>query len=155
MLVTAGGTREAIDPVRVITNRSSGKQGYALAAEAAGPRGPGHPGHHRRPARPPGRPEVVAVETAAEMEAAVVPRAATATWWSWPPRWPTSARRRPADGKIKKADGVPEVVLEPTHDFLVDLGRAKPPGQVLVGFAAETDDVDGQRPAQARPSAST
>ncbi len=51
-LVTAGGTREPIDPVRVISNRSSGKQGYALAAEAACPGRQGHAGHHRRPARP-------------------------------------------------------------------------------------------------------
>jgi phosphopantothenoylcysteine decarboxylase / phosphopantothenate---cysteine ligase len=50
-----------------------------------------------------------------------------------------------ADHKIKKdafgADGQPRIVLEPTHDFLVDLGQRKAPGQVLVGFAAETDDV--------------
>ncbi|HEY2429483.1 MAG TPA: phosphopantothenoylcysteine decarboxylase, partial [Acidimicrobiales bacterium] len=46
-----------------------------------------------------------------------------------------------ADHKLKKDEGIPEIVLEPTHDFLVDLGRGKPAGQVLVGFAAETDDV--------------
>ena len=50
VLVTAGGTREPIDPVRVITNRSSGKQGYALAERGRGPRGQGHAGHDRRPA---------------------------------------------------------------------------------------------------------
>ena len=49
--------------------------------------------------------------------------------------------KAPPDRKIKKDDGVPEIVLEPTHDFLVDLGRRKRLGQVLVGFAAETDDV--------------
>ncbi|HEY6533141.1 MAG TPA: bifunctional phosphopantothenoylcysteine decarboxylase/phosphopantothenate--cysteine ligase CoaBC [Acidimicrobiales bacterium] len=146
VLVTAGGTREAIDPVRVITNRSSGKQGYAIAAEAAA-RGAAVTlvTTVDRPA-PPGA-EVVEVVSAAEMEAAVVPRAvdhdvivmAAAV-----------ADFRPAviaDHKLKKhelaaaADGAPSIVLEPTHDFLVDLGRAKRPGQLVVGFAAETDDL--------------
>ena len=49
--------------------------------------------------------------------------------------------KAPSDRKTKKEDGLPEIVLEPTHDFLVDLGAAKPDGQVLVGFAAETDDL--------------
>ena len=52
VLVTAGGTREPIDPVRFIGNRSSGKQGHAVAEEAAAPRRQGHPRHHRRPSRP-------------------------------------------------------------------------------------------------------
>src|SRR6202008_1969608 len=77
VLITAGGTREAIDPVRVITNRSSGKQGYALA-EAAGPRGARvTPVTTVDRAAPPGVAEVVAVETAADMQAAVMPRAAS------------------------------------------------------------------------------
>jgi phosphopantothenoylcysteine decarboxylase/phosphopantothenate--cysteine ligase len=46
-----------------------------------------------------------------------------------------------ATGKIKKADGLPEIVLEPTTDILAELGRRRRPGQTLVGFAAETDDV--------------
>ncbi len=46
-----------------------------------------------------------------------------------------------ADGKLKKRDGIPEIVLEPTPDILAGLGAAKRPGQVLVGFAAETDDL--------------
>ncbi len=141
VMVTAGGTREAIDPVRVITNRSSGKQGYALA-EAASARGAKVVlvSTVDRPI-PAGDVEVVNVNSAAEMEAAVVPRgtdqdviimaAAVADF-------------RPvdvADHKIKKTDAVPRLVLEPTHDFLVDLGRAKPTGQTLVGFAAETNDM--------------
>jgi phosphopantothenoylcysteine decarboxylase/phosphopantothenate--cysteine ligase len=141
VLVTAGGTREPLDPVRVLTNRSSGKQGYAIAAEAA-----------LRGAEvvlvttaalppPPGMAEVVHVGSAAEMEAAVVPRrheldvvvmaAAVADF-------------RPAtvaDHKIKKAERREQLALEPTHDFLEELGRAKRPGQVLVGFAAETEDL--------------
>jgi phosphopantothenoylcysteine decarboxylase/phosphopantothenate--cysteine ligase len=49
--------------------------------------------------------------------------------------------KAPADRKLKKDEGPPEIVLEPTHDFSVDLGKAKHAGQVLVGFAAETDDL--------------
>jgi len=142
VLVTAGGTREAIDAVRVITNRSSGKQGYAIAADAA-----------TRGARvvlvtttdravPPGVAEVVRVASAAEMEAAVLPRAPDADIVVMAAAVADFRPAHPAAGKIKKDAGLPEIVLEPTHDFLVDLGLRKPPGQVLVGFAAETDDVE-------------
>ena len=143
VLVTAGGTREPIDPVRVITNRSSGKQGHAIAAEAV-----------RRGADvtlvtttdrpvPPGVVDVVRVGSAAEMQAAVVPRAASCDVVVMAAAVADFRPAAPADRKIKKTDdgGVPELVLERTHDFLVDLGRAKPPRQVLVGFAAETDDL--------------
>ena len=140
VVVTAGGTREPIDAVRVIANRSSGKQGYAVAAEAA-----------RRGAcvtlvstvdlPAPHGARVVAVETAAQMQDALerlwdstdvlVMAAAVADF-------------RPvvcADGKIKKDGGVPNVVLEPTPDILCALGAKKRPGQTVVGFAAETSDL--------------
>ena len=140
VVVSAGGTREPIDAVRVIANRSSGKQGYAVAAEAAS-RGarvtlvstvnlPVPPGCH-----------VVEVETAEQMRHAmttasgdhevVVMCAAVADFR------PLAA----AAGKLKKRDGVPEIVLEPTADILAELGATKRSGQVLVGFAAETDDL--------------
>jgi len=139
VLVTAGGTREPIDSVRFIGNRSSGKQGHAIAAVAA-QRGaqvtlvttasqPVAPGV-----------EVEQVETAAQMEQAVgrhsnadviVMAAAVADF-----------RPKAAfDHKLKKADGAPDVVLEPTPDILAALGRNKPEGQTLVGFAAETGDL--------------
>jgi phosphopantothenoylcysteine decarboxylase/phosphopantothenate--cysteine ligase len=140
VLVTAGGTREPIDAVRVITNRSSGKQGYAVAEVAA-----------RRGAavtlvttigRPAGAGiEVVAVETAAEMQDAVLARAAECDVIVMAAAVADFRPKAPPDRKLKKHDGIPEIVLEPTHDFLVDLGRTKQPGQVLVGFAAETDDL--------------
>lgn len=141
VIVTAGGTREAIDAVRVITNRSSGKQGYALAEEAAA-----------RGARvtlvttvsrptPPGVAEVVAVSSASDMEAAVMPRAEHADVVIMAAAVADFRPKEPSGRKLKKDEGLPEIVLEPTHDFLVDLGRLKPAGQVLVGFAAETDDV--------------
>ena len=140
MVVTAGGTREAIDPVRFIANHSSGKQGHALAVEAAA-RGASVTLVTTIPDTAPPGVEVVPVVSAAEMEAAVTDRgdadvivmaAAVADF-------------RPvavADDKIKKADGVPQVVLEPTNDILAGLGAARRPGQVIVGFAAETHDVD-------------
>lgn len=139
VVVTAGGTREPIDAVRVIANRSSGRQGYAVAAEAVSrgasvvlvstvdlpvPSGVAH----------------VAVETADEMQREVEVRAGAdvivmaAAVADFRPKVP-------ADGKLKKRDGVPEIILEPTPDILAGLGAAKRPGQVLVGFAAETDDL--------------
>jgi phosphopantothenoylcysteine decarboxylase/phosphopantothenate--cysteine ligase len=141
VVVSAGGTREPIDAVRVIANRSSGKQGYAIAEEAA-----------RRGAqvtlvstvdRPvPFGVEVVRVETAAQMQAVleriapacdvVVMAAAVADFR------PVD----PADHKLKKHDGPPQIVLEPTPDIVAGLGANKPPGQTLVGFAAETDDLE-------------
>jgi phosphopantothenoylcysteine decarboxylase/phosphopantothenate--cysteine ligase len=143
VIVTAGGTREAIDAVRVITNRSSGKQGYAVAAEAAA-RGAFVTlvTTTDRPV-PPGVGEVIRVASAADMEAAVMPRAPGADIVVMAAAVADFRPAAPATGKIKKDAGVPEIVLEPTHDFLVDLGLRKPAGQVLVGFAAETDDVEG------------
>jgi phosphopantothenoylcysteine decarboxylase/phosphopantothenate--cysteine ligase len=139
VVVTAGGTREPIDAVRVIANRSSGKQGYAVAAEAAG-RGAEVVLVSTVELPPPHGVRVVAVETAAEMQAAIeaegdadviVMAAAVADFR------PKAA----AEGKLKKQDGVPEILLEPTPDILAGLGAAKRTGQVLVGFAAETADL--------------
>lgn len=141
VLVTAGGTREAIDPVRYIGNRSSGKQGYALA-EAARRRGaevvlvttvgrPIDPGI-----------TTVAVTTAAEMHEAVSAHAPTADVVIMAA---AVADFRPAEvaaDKIKKHHGVPQIVLEPTVDILAGLGANKPDGQVLIGFAAETNDLE-------------
>jgi phosphopantothenoylcysteine decarboxylase/phosphopantothenate--cysteine ligase len=140
VLVTAGGTREPIDAVRIITNRSSGKQGYAIADVAA-----------RRGAvvtlvttigRPaPAGVEIVSVQTAAEMQDAVLARAAASDVIVMAAAVADFRPKEPPTRKLKKHEGIPEIVLEPTHDFLVDLGRDKQPGQVLVGFAAETDDL--------------
>ena len=140
VVVSAGGTREPIDAVRVIANRSSGKQGYALAAEAAA-RGARVTlvSTVERPA-PPGT-QVVAVETAAEMQAAVTEAAATADVVVMAAAVADFRPVAPAPGKLKKDAGPPTVTLEPTPDILAGLGEAKRPGQVLVGFAAETDDL--------------
>jgi phosphopantothenoylcysteine decarboxylase/phosphopantothenate--cysteine ligase len=140
VLVTAGGTREPIDAVRIITNRSSGKQGYAIA-EVAARRGAdvtlvttiGRPA--------PAGVDIVSVQTAAEMQEAVMARAPGADVIVMAAAVADFRPKEPPDRKLKKHEGIPEIVLEPTHDFLVDLGRDKPAGQVLVGFAAETDDL--------------
>jgi len=140
VLVTAGGTREPIDAVRVITNRSSGKQGYAIA-EVAARRGAAVTlvTTIGRPA--PDNVEIVAVQTAAEMQDAVLARAPEQDVIVMAAAVADFRPKAPPKRKIKKHEGIPEIVLEPTHDFLVDLGRDKQPGQVLVGFAAETDDL--------------
>jgi phosphopantothenoylcysteine decarboxylase/phosphopantothenate--cysteine ligase len=140
VLVTAGGTREAIDPVRVITNRSSGKQGYALAERAAAR------GAKVTLVTTVDRPvssgiEVVDVVSAADMQHAVVPRSAEFDVIVMAAAVADFRPARIADRKIKKSDDLSELVLEKTHDFLVDLGQAKPAGQTLVGFAAESDDL--------------
>ena len=140
VLVTAGGTREPIDPVRFVGNRSSGKQGHALADEAAA-RGAAVTlvTTTDRPAAP--GVEVVRVETAEEMERAVLDRAGEADVVVMAAAVADFRPKAVADAKLKKADGVPEVVLEPTNDILAELGRRRRPDQTLVGFAAETGDV--------------
>jgi phosphopantothenoylcysteine decarboxylase/phosphopantothenate--cysteine ligase len=140
VLVTAGGTREPLDPVRFLGNRSSGKQGEALAAEAAA-RGATVTlvTASDRPA--PAGVEAVHVDTAEEMERAVLSRAAGADVVVMAAAVADFRPKAQADHKLRKADGVPELVLEPTTDILAELGRRKRPGQVLVGFAAETGDV--------------
>jgi phosphopantothenoylcysteine decarboxylase/phosphopantothenate--cysteine ligase len=140
VLVTAGGTREPIDPVRFIGNRSSGKQGHAIADEAAA-RGAQVTlvTSANRPAA--AAVEVVAVETAAEMEAAVAAHSDAADVIVMAAAVADFRPKAIADDKLKKGDGVPELVLEPTPDILAGLGARKRPGQTLVGFAAETTDV--------------
>lgn len=140
VIVTAGGTREPIDAVRVVTNRSSGKQGHAVAEEAAR-RGASVVLITTTDRAVPAGIDVVRVETARDMHEAV--RSV----------WPHSdvlvmaaavADFRPIrseSGKIKKDSGVPEVRLEPTADILAEAGSTKRKDQVLVGFAAETADL--------------
>src|SRR5947209_10599492 len=140
ILVTAGGTREPIDPVRFVGNRSSGKQGHALAEEAAAR------GGRVVLVTTAGRPvaaevDTVLVETAAEMEDAVLSRAGDADVVLMAAAVADFRPKAAAPDKIKKSDGIPEIVLEPTTDILAEVSRRRRPGQTLVGFAAETGDV--------------
>ncbi len=137
VVVSAGGTREAIDPVRVITNRSSGKQGHAIA-EAASARGARVTLVTASGLPAPAGVDTVRVESAADMEAAmeeaapgadvVVMAAAVADF-------------RPKAPSRRKLHGIDQLVLEPTPDILAGLAARRRPGQLLVGFAAETEDV--------------
>jgi len=140
VLVTAGGTREPIDPVRFVGNRSSGKQGHAVAAEAAA-RGAAVTLVTTSDRDVPVGVEVVGVETAAEMHDAVMARRARADIVVMAAAVADFRPVRPAAHKLKKGDGVPAVEFEPTVDILATLGSDRRAGQTLVGFAAETRDV--------------
>ena len=142
ILVTAGPTHEPIDPVRVIANRSSGRQGYAIAAAAAqagagvtlvtGPVALETPPGVQR----------IDVETAEQMAEAVFASlpadaailvAAVADW-----------RVEPSTSKLKKGDGPPQLKFVPTRDILAELSASTERPRLLVGFAAETEDVVNQ-----------
>ena len=139
ILVTAGPTHEPIDPVRVIANRSSGLQGFAIAAAAAesGARvtlvaGP-------VALQTPPRVDRIDVETAEQMADAVFAAlpadaailvAAVADW-----------RVEPAASKLKKGAGPPQLRFVPTRDILAELGLSDRRPRLLVGFAAETERV--------------
>jgi len=136
-LVSAGGTREPLDPVRYIGNRSSGKQGYAIAAEL-----------HARGAQvtlvtssqltPPAEVALVEVETAAEMANAVIDGAAGADVVVMAAAVADYRPVATAPAKLKKSGAPMTLELVPTQDILAALGANKRPSQVLVGFAAET-----------------
>jgi phosphopantothenoylcysteine decarboxylase/phosphopantothenate--cysteine ligase len=141
-LVTAGPTHEPIDPVRFLGNRSSGKMGIAVAsaARARGADvtlvlGPGT-------IAPPPDVDVVRVRTAEEMQAAVLECATRADVVVMAAAVSDFRPKAAAEMKIKKESGVPELVLEPTPDILAELGERRREGQILVGFAAETGDVE-------------
>lgn len=142
ILVTAGPTHEPIDPVRVIANRSSGRQGFAIAAAAAragarvtlvaGPVAMPTPDHVER----------IDVETAEQMAEAVLASlpadaailvAAVADW-----------RVEPSPRKLKKADGPPQLHFIRTRDILAELAASTQRPRLLIGFAAETEDVVDQ-----------
>ncbi len=139
VLITAGPTREPIDPVRYLGNRSSGKMGYALAEAAL-----------RRGAqvilvsgptalRPPGAADFVQVETAEAMREAVLKRLDKATIVIKAAAVADYRPKKKSDTKIKRK-GELALELEPTTDILAEIGR-KRQSQIVIGFAAETDNV--------------
>jgi phosphopantothenoylcysteine decarboxylase/phosphopantothenate--cysteine ligase len=146
VVVTAGPTREALDPVRFVGNRSSGKMGYALAAAArsrgadvaliSGP----------TELKPPAGVDVVRVTTAAEMRQAVTARAATADVVIMAAAVADYAPSGAAPQKIHKDQDSLTLTLVRTPDILGELGTRRAGGDrpILVGFAAETDDVVAQ-----------
>ncbi len=141
VLITAGPTREPIDPVRYISNRSSGKMGYALAEAAL-----------RRGAKvilisgpvaiqPPAGAEVVRVETAAQMRRAAIDRAPEANVIIKAAAVADYQVKDVATEKIKRTRENLSLELEPTSDILAELALKATPGQIVVGFAAETTNV--------------
>ena len=141
VLVTAGPTQEAIDPVRFITNHSSGKMGYALARAAM------HRGAEvtvvaaHTDVEPPLFVNVVQVQTAEEMYDAIVSRAQD---YDFVIKAAAVADYTPAvtaDNKIKKKDGDMSIPLVRTKDILKTLGENKRPGQILCGFSMETEHM--------------
>ena len=139
ILVTAGPTHEPIDPVRVIANRSSGRQGFAIAEAAAqaGAEVTLVSGPVTLPT--PEGVERIDVETAEQMADAVMASlpvdiailvAAVADW-----------RVEPSASKLKKGAGPPQLRFLPTRDILAELGSASQRPRLLIGFAAETNDV--------------
>ena len=141
VLNSAGATREPIDPVRFITNHSSGKMGYALARAAM------HRGAEvtvvaaHTDVEPPLFVNVVPVQTAEEMYDAIVSRAQD---YDFVIKAAAVADYTPAvtaDNKIKKKDGDMSIPLVRTKDILKTLGENKRPGQILCGFSMETENV--------------
>jgi phosphopantothenoylcysteine decarboxylase/phosphopantothenate--cysteine ligase len=140
VLLTAGPTEEPIDPVRFVSNRSSGKMGYALAeaAVARGARVVLVAGPVSLP--DPAGAEVIHVRTAEQMRAAVMAHLAEATVVIKAAAVADYRVAEPAERKIKKSGAPMTLQLEPTVDILAELGRVKG-DRVLVGFAAETEDL--------------
>ena len=141
VLVTAAGTYEPIDPVRYIGNRSSGKMGYAIA-EAAKKRGAevilvSGPSA----LTPPEGVEFIGVESAAEMRDAVMEHFSEADMIIKAAAVADYRVRNASDQKIKKNDEELTLVLEKNPDILKELGEKKRTGQILVGFAAETQNL--------------
>ena len=141
VLVTAGPTREAIDPVRYISNRSSGRMGFAVASEAV-----------RRGARvilvagpvtlpTPAGCERIDVQSAQQMHEAVMSRLSEATVAVLAAAVSDYRAVSPAGRKLKKRDGIPSLDLEETPDILRAVGKASN-RPLVVGFAAETDDLE-------------
>ena len=141
VLVSAGPTHEKIDPVRFLSNRSSGKMGYAIAAAArdrgasvtlvSGPVSIEAPEGVR----------VIRVESAAQMQEAMIERAPEADILIMAAAVADYRVSAPAERKIKKDEADLSIALVRNDDILAGLGKAKRADQVLVGFAAETHDV--------------
>jgi phosphopantothenoylcysteine decarboxylase/phosphopantothenate--cysteine ligase len=142
VLVGAGRTEEPIDPVRVLTNRSSGRMGFALAAAARDRGADVTLVAGVASIEPPERVTLVRVATAAEMERAMIEAAPRADVIVMSAAVSDFRAARAAREKIARTGDPLRLDLEPNPDILAGLGRARRPGQVLVGFALEsTRDV--------------
>ena len=142
IVVTAGATREPLDPVRYLTNHSTGKMGYAVARGLHAARGGRHAAHRADRAAP----GAVCQDCARSQRRPTCLRrlrktSKEPTRSSWPPPWPTTALPRWADNKIKKKDGDLSLPLARTDDILGWLGEHKPAGLFVCGFSMETENL--------------
>lgn len=141
ILVTAGATREPIDPVRFITNHSTGKMGCAIAKAAMLRGAQVTLIHGHMEVKPPMFTQCVPVQTAQEMFEAVTARASDQDIIIKAAAVADYTPETVAEGKIKKAEGGASIALKRTRDILSYLGENKQPGQVLCGFSMETENV--------------
>jgi phosphopantothenoylcysteine decarboxylase/phosphopantothenate--cysteine ligase len=140
-LINAGATREPIDPVRFISNRSSGRMGFALA-EAARDRGADVTiVAGITSVDPPAGVRIVRVSSAEEMHIAVTSEADMASVFMAAAAVSDYRVKQPAATKIKKSEAEIELKLERTPDILGEIAQARKNGQLLIGFAAETNDL--------------
>jgi phosphopantothenoylcysteine decarboxylase/phosphopantothenate--cysteine ligase len=142
IIVTAGGTQEPLDPVRVLTNRSSGRQGYAVAQAALD--GGGTVVLVSAPVglTPPVGAKFIPVYTAQDMQGAVLAESAGADALVMAAAVADFCPKMVAENKLKKRDGIPQIELEPAPDVLLavaSMGSSKP--RVVIGFAAESQDL--------------
>jgi phosphopantothenoylcysteine decarboxylase/phosphopantothenate--cysteine ligase len=140
VVVSSGGTREAIDPVRYITNRSSGRQGHAIAREAL-ELGARVTLVSASSLPPPEGVELIEVESAAEMEGAMLTAAKDADVVIMAAAVADFRPKEPSSAKLLRSQAPSELLLEPTPDILAEVVRARRPGQIIVGFAAETGNL--------------
>ena len=141
VLITAGPTRESLDPVRYITNHSSGKMGYALA-KAALSRG-AHVTLVSGPVsiNPPSGADLISVNSAKEMYAAVITKKDEQDVFIMAAAVADYTPASFSEQKIKKSDDDMTIQLERTSDILKEIGHSKKPGQVVAGFAMETEKL--------------
>jgi phosphopantothenoylcysteine decarboxylase/phosphopantothenate--cysteine ligase len=142
IVVTAGGTQEPLDPVRVLTNKSSGKQGYAVAQAALDAGGTVVLVTAPTSLNPPVGAKVIPVNTAWEMQEAVLAESTGADALVMAAAVADFRPKMVTENKLKKQDGIPQINLEAASDVLLavaGLGSRKP--QVVIGFAAESRDL--------------
>jgi phosphopantothenoylcysteine decarboxylase/phosphopantothenate--cysteine ligase len=142
IVVTAGGTQEPLDPVRMLTNKSSGRQGYALAQAALDAGGSVVLVTAPTSLTPPVGARLVAVRTAEEMKDAVLVESAGAGALVMVAAAADFRPKKAAENKLKKRDGIPQFELEAAPDILETVSgmRSRKP-RVVIGFAAESRDL--------------
>jgi phosphopantothenoylcysteine decarboxylase/phosphopantothenate--cysteine ligase len=141
ILITAGATREPIDPVRFLSNRSSGRMGFALAKAARSRGAEVTVVSGVTTVDAPENVHVIGTTTAQEMHQAVLEHAADATIFIAAAAVADYAPAQQVDRKIKKTSEAMELKLERTPDILGDFGKARRNGQLIIGFAAETENL--------------